>query len=101
METQGMSQPTGSSAPSQSDSDLTTGAEPKKPKHTFKQRILHNFREVAAMFLYLWLLFALFTYHKALVLAQHNIDFRPFGIAFINAFVLAKVMLAAEEFQIG
>ena len=53
------------------------------------------------MFLYLWLLFALFTYHKALVLAQHNIDFRPFGIAFINAFVLAKVMLAAEEFQIG
>src|ERR1700759_908280 len=73
----------------------------KEPKRTFKQRILHNFKEVAAMFLYLWLLFALFTYHKALVLAQHNIDYRPFGVAFINAFVLSKVMLVAEELQIG
>ena len=83
-----------------STSQMNTAPE-EKPKRTFKQRILHNFKEVTAMFLYLWLLFALFTYHKALVLAQHNIDYRPFGVAFINAFVLAKVMLTAEELQVG
>lgn len=53
------------------------------------------------MFVYLWLLFALFTYHKAIVLAQHHIDFQPFGIAFINAFILAKVMLVAEELHLA
>jgi hypothetical protein len=53
------------------------------------------------MFLYLWLLFALFTYHKAIVLAQHRIDYKPFGLALFNAFVLAKVMLVAEELRLG
>ena len=71
------------------------------PKRTFKERILHNFREFLAMFLYLWLLFALFTYYKAIVLAEHGIDYKPFGLAFINAFVLAKVMLVAEELRVG
>lgn len=53
------------------------------------------------MFLYLWLLFALFTYHEAIVLAKHHIDYKPFGLAFVNAFVLAKVMLVAEELRVG
>ena len=47
------------------------------------------------MFLYLWLLFALFTFHKALVLAQYKIDYKPYGLALFNAFVLAKIMLVA------
>jgi len=55
-------------------------------RRTFKERIVHNFRELVAMFLYLWLLFALFTWHKAIILAQYDIDFKPFGLAFINAF---------------
>ena len=53
------------------------------------------------MFLYLWVLFALFTYHKAIVLAQHNIPYKPFGIAIFNAFVLAKVMLVAEKMNLA
>ena len=53
------------------------------------------------MFIYLWLLFALFTFHKAIVLAHYNIDFKPYGLALINAFVLAKVMLVAEELNLG
>jgi hypothetical protein len=70
-------------------------------KLTFKERMLHNFREFAAMFLYLWLLFALFAYHEDIVLAKHHIDYKPFGLAFFNAFVLAKVMLVAEELRLG
>ena len=73
----------------------------KPPKRTLKERMLHNFREVFSMFLYLWLLFGLFTLHEAVVLARQGIDFQPFGLAFINAFVLAKVMLVAEELNIG
>ena len=56
---------------------------------------------VFGMFLYLWLLFALFTYHKAIVLAQYSIDYRPFGVAIINAFILAKVMLMAEKMNLA
>jgi hypothetical protein len=70
-------------------------------KRTLKEKIFHNFKEFVAMFLYLWLLFALFTYHEAIVLARHNISYAPFGVAFVNAFVLAKVMLVAEDLRIG
>ena len=70
-------------------------------KPTFFEKAGAQFREVFGMFLYLWVLFALFTYHKAIVLAQHNIPYKPFGIAFINAFVLAKVMLVAEKMNLA
>jgi hypothetical protein len=88
-------------SPSKLGAERTKGADRQAPKRTFKERILHNFREFVAMFLYLWLLFALFTYHEAIVLAKHHIDYKPFGLAFVNAFILAKVMLVAEELRIG
>ena len=81
--------------------DLPKSEAPNERKRTFKERIIHNFRELLAMFLYLWLLFALFIYHKAIVLAQYGIDFKPYGLALINAFVLAKIMLIAEEMKLG
>lgn len=90
-----------SSTPPQLNTGVAKNNDAKKPKRTFKERIFHNFREFMAMFLYLWLLFALFTYHKAIVLAQHHIDYQPFGVAFINAFILAKVMLVAEDLRVG
>jgi hypothetical protein len=72
-----------------------------KPKQTLKERIFHNVKEFVAMFLYLWILFALFTWHEAIVLARHHIDYKPYGLALFNAFVLAKVMLVAEELHLG
>jgi len=81
--------------------DLPKSEAPNERKRTFKERIIHNFRELLAMFLYLWLLFALFIYHKAIVLAQYGIDFKPYGLALFNAFVLAKIMLIAEEMKLG
>jgi hypothetical protein len=83
------------------DMESVKAASEQGQKLTFKQRMLHNFREFVAMFLYLWLLFALFAYHEAIVLAKHHIDYKPFGLAFVNAFVLAKVMLVAEELRVG
>jgi len=88
-------------SPSKLGAERTKGADRKPTKRTFKERILHNFREFVAMFLYLWLLFAFLSYHETIVLAKHHIDYKPFGLAFINAFVLAKVMLVAEELRVG
>src|SRR5262249_46507828 len=73
----------------------TPEAKPAKPG--LKAKILSEFREVFGMFLYLWVLFALFTYHKAIVLAQYGITYKAFGVAIINAFILAKVMLFFEK----
>ena len=42
----------------------------------------------------------MFAYHKAIVLAQHDISYKPFGVALFNAFVLAKVMLGAEKLNL-
>jgi hypothetical protein len=70
-------------------------------KRSLKQTAIIEFKQFVAIFLYLWLLFALFEYHKSIVLAQHNIDYKPYGFAFINAFVLAKVMLVAEKLNLG
>ena len=70
-------------------------------KRTFKQKMLAEFKEVFGMFLYLWLLFALFNYHKAIVLAQHGISYKAFGVAFVNAFILAKVMLFFEKLNLA
>jgi hypothetical protein len=70
-------------------------------KRTFKQKVLAEFKEVFGMFLYLWLLFALFTYHEAIVLAQHGISYKAFGVAFVNAFILAKVMLFFEKLNLA
>jgi hypothetical protein len=74
---------------------------PMETKRTVKEKIFQEFKEVVPMFLYLWLLFALFTYHEAIVLARGNISYTPFDIAFVNAFVFAKVMLVAEKLRIG
>ena len=74
---------------------------PLQTKRTVKEKIFQEFKEVVPMFLYLWLLFALFTYYEAIVLARRNISYAPFGLAFVNAFVFAKVMLVAEKLRIG
>ena len=52
-------------------------------------------------FLYLWVVLTLFALHESIVLAKHDIDYRGYGLAFINAFVLAKVMLVADELNLG
>lgn len=53
------------------------------------------------MFLYLWILFGLFLLHESIVLAKHGIPFTRFGFAFINAWILAKVMLVSEDLNIA
>jgi hypothetical protein len=65
------------------------------------RRGIHQFKEFAAMFLYLWVLFALFAIYKSIVRIEYPVNYPSQSLAFANAFVLAKVMLVAEDFHFG
>ena len=70
-------------------------------KPGLKARALHEFGRFATMFAYLWAMFALFQVHQYVVLAQHQIPFTQFGVGLVNALVLAKVMLVADDLRLG
>ena len=73
----------------------------ERAARTLREKIFRQLRETLAMFFYLWILFALFTYHESIVLAEHNISYVPYGLAFFNALVLAKVMLGLEHLNLA
>jgi len=56
----------------------STGVPSNGVKRSLKERAITEFKEFVAIFLYLWLLFALFACHDSIVLAQHNIDYKPY-----------------------
>jgi hypothetical protein len=57
-------------------------------------------KRLLRIFVYLWVLLALFSIHKSIVLNEPNLLFHQ-GFALINAWLLAKVMLTAEMFNVG
>ena len=76
-----------------------------KPVHFRVQKaetvILRELKRFLVMFLYLWVLFGLFVLNEAVILRQHGIPLATHGFAVINALLLAKVMLVAEDFNLG
>jgi hypothetical protein len=57
-------------------------------------------RRLLWIFAYLWVLLGLFSIHRSIVLNEPNLIYHQ-GFAFINAGLLAKVMLTAEMFQVA
>ncbi|MGH6858491.1 MAG: hypothetical protein ACRECP_12870 [Methylocella sp.] len=57
-------------------------------------------RKLFGIFIYLWVLLSLFSFHKALVLREESLIYHQ-GFAIINALALAKVILVAEFFHVG
>jgi hypothetical protein len=53
------------------------------------------------MFAYLWVMFLLLQLHQYGILAQRHIPFEQYGVGLINALVLAKVMLVADDLRLG
>jgi hypothetical protein len=74
----------------------TVGSEPQEGKPGLKARLLDELRKFLVMFAYLWLVFFVFLAHEWTVLASHDIGFRFYGLAVVNALVLSKIMLIAE-----
>lgn len=60
-------------------------------------RLVHEIKQLFFMFFYLWLVCGLFVLNQTLILGERNINYAVHGLAFINALVLAKVMLVAED----
>jgi hypothetical protein len=66
-----------------------------------RERVIEEIKRFVVLFLYLWLLFGLFVLNERIILRQHGIDFAAQGFAVFNALVLAKVMLVAEDLNLG
>jgi len=73
----------------------------RNPRRGIKEKAVREVRELVFIFLYLFVWFGLFTIHESIVLEQHHIGFTPYGLAFVNALVLAKVMLVAQDLHLG
>jgi hypothetical protein len=57
-------------------------------------------KKLFGIFIYLWVLLSLFSFHKALVLNEEYLLYDQW-FALINALVLAKVVLIGEFFRVG
>lgn len=74
---------------------------PEKGKPTLKARAVDEVKKFAIITLYLWVLFALFSLHRTLILEQEHLNYEEQGFAIINALVFAKVMLIGQDLKLG
>jgi hypothetical protein len=74
---------------------------PNEHKPSLKEKAVFQLKEFLGMFLYLWVLFALFGLHQSIILAQEHINYQAQSFAIINALILAKVMLIGEDLHLG
>ncbi len=65
------------------------------------ERLKTETGKLALIVLYLWLLFGLFALHEMLIRRRLGLGVQIEGFAIINALVLGKVMLVAEDFHFG
>ncbi len=54
-------------------------------------------KRLLVIVLYLWVIFGLYVLSETIVLSKEHINFASHGFALINALVLAKVLLVAED----
>ena len=71
--------------------------ESKPPSRSNRKRLT----DVLRRFLYLWVLLGLFVLNEDLIDRSRGDAFIFQGFAILNAFILAKVMLAAEHLDVG
>ena len=85
--------------------DAATGARPSadttgSSSRSVKDRLVHEATRFGLMFVYLWLVFGLFVLNERIIRGQMGLGYQPQGFALINALVLAKVMLIAEDLNL-
>jgi hypothetical protein len=70
-------------------------------KTGFKQRAASELKTYWLIACYLWLFFGAFTVYRRLVLAQTEAPYLHYGIAIVEALVIAKVILIGRLFGFG
>jgi hypothetical protein len=79
------------------ESASTAGGQSRTAK--LKRGALEEGKQFLGIFIYLTVVFGMFVLHEWLVLTKEHINYRFYGIAFINALILAKIFLLAEHFH--
>lgn len=67
---------------------------------SLKDRALSELQRIAIVTLYLWMLFALFSYYRRMVLQENGISVWDQTFAIVNALVFAKVILLAQALKL-
>ena len=67
----------------------------------WKQKIVHELIEYWINFVYLAFVFIAFTSYRRLIMAEYHVIYLNYGIAMIEAAVLAKIILLGEAARIG
>jgi len=80
---------------------MAEASAPPQQKRRLKERAIDEFRRFIVIVLYLWVVFALLSIHKSLVLAQNHLNYTEHAFAIVNALVFAKVLLVAEDLRLG
>jgi hypothetical protein len=75
--------------------------EPTSRARQIREIALTELKSFIGIFIYLWVVFMVFLIHEWIVLANNGISFRFYGLAAINALVLAKIMLIAEKLRLA
>jgi hypothetical protein len=66
-----------------------------------KNKALHEAKKFFWIFIYLWVCFGLFVLYKTLIVAEQHIDYTGYGLAFVKALVLGKIILIGESLQLA
>jgi len=74
---------------------------PSERKLTVKEKAIFQLKEFLVMFIYLWVLLALFVINHSIVLEREAHNYQAHFFAFINALILAKVLLIGEDLHLG
>lgn len=69
-----------------------------EPARSLKERALEEIKLYWIVTLYLWLFLGLFTVFRRLVVAEAGADYLHYGIALIEAMIIAKVVLIGKLF---
>lgn len=70
-------------------------------KTSVKQKVAHEFEELAIITLYLAFFFCALVTYSMLLLDRFHVSYFAFGTALINAIVIAKVILIGEAVHAG
>lgn len=65
---------------------------------SLKERALEEFKVYWAITLYLWIFLGSFTVYRRLILAETGVPYLHYGIALIEAMIIAKVVLIGRIF---
>jgi quinol-cytochrome oxidoreductase complex cytochrome b subunit len=70
-------------------------------KTSKKQKILHELRQLVAIFLYLALFFMVLRTYTHLILLERQISYVAYGLTLLKALALAKIILTGETIRLG